>query len=185
MAKERTTLQEYKKYKKLDTTLRVSKYVLPTIPVIVVGGVNWQEWFVKQGTSLPFGLATMLIAILSSLFAYSKSKNEKEQKVSPFFYIGAILAMFGISFLLLSNILREMGLMFMFAVLGIIGGGVMDQVDTDFVKERKNEYKELVDTNELDSRIRKKNEAKEQRKLKAEQERKELEESSKNKQAVE
>ena len=134
MARERTTLQEYKKYKKLDTTLRVSKYVLPTIPVIVVGGVNWQEWFCKQGTSLPFGLATMLIAILSSLFAYSKSKNEKEQKVSPFFYIGAILAMFGISFLLLSNILREMGLMFMFAVLGIIGGGVMDQVDTDFVK---------------------------------------------------
>lgn len=185
MARERTTLQEYKKYKKLDTTLRVSKYVLPTIPVIVVGGVNWQEWFVKQGTSLPFGLATMLIAVLSALFAYSKSKNEKEQKVSPFFYIGAILAMFGISFLLLSNILREMGLMFMFAVLGIIGGGVMDQVDTDFVKERKNEYKELVDTNELDSRVRKKNEAKQQRKLKAEQERKELEESSKNKQAVE
>lgn len=185
MARERTTLQEYKKYKKLDTTLRVSKYVLPTIPVIVVGGVNWQEWFVKQGTSLPFGLATMLIAILSSLFAYSKSKNEKEQKVSPFFYIGAILAMFGISFLLLSNILREMGLMFMFAVLGIIGGGLIDQIDTDIVKERKNEYKELVDTNQLDNKTRKKALAKEERRKKAEQERKELEESSKNKQAVE
>lgn len=185
MSKERTTLQEYKKYKKLDTTLRVSKYVLPTLPVVIAMGVNWEEWFCKQGTSLPFGLATMLIAVLSALFAYSKSKNEKEQKVSPFFYIGAILGIFGLSFLLLSNILREMGLMFIFVVLGIIGGGFIDQIDTDIVKERKNEYKELVDTNQLDNRTRKKALAKEERRKKAEQERKELEESSKNKQAVE
>ena len=131
--------------------------------------------------ALELQIANVISWIAAVTFAYFtnrkwvfENKDKANLKEASKFYLSRV-----------STLLIDMGLMFIFVVLGIIGGGFIDQIDTDIVKERKNEYKELVDTNQLDNRTRKKALAKEERRKKAEQERKELEESSKNKQAVE
>lgn len=168
MNKERTTLQNYNSYKRLHRVMFYGKFALPIIPAIIVTGVNWDEWFTKQGVSMPFGIATMLIAILMAIYSYSKSENTANgNKVSPFFFIGIILSILACSFMLLASILNQMGLMFIYVVAGVFGAGAVDQVDKTLIKERVSEYKELVETNELDNRIRKKNKAKQERKDKA------------------
>lgn len=168
--KEKTTLQEYNKWKKIHYSFKYGKYLAPLIPATVITGINWNEWFNQQGLSLPFGFATLLIAILGSIFAYSKSENESNNNnVSPFFYIGAILAMLGISFALLANILSQMGLMFLFTVMGIFGGGGLDQFDRTLVVNNLAEYKGLVETNQLDKKSQKRAYREEKARLESQQ----------------
>lgn len=165
----KTTLQTSKTLKRTHYAVYFGKFLVPVIPALIVTGVNWDEWFNKQGVSLPFGIATMLIAILIAIYSYSKSENQANgNKISPFFFIGAILSIFACSFLLLANILSQMGLMFIYVIAGIFGAGALDQVDKSIITSRMKEYNELVDKYDLDERKLKKKQAKEERRKKAE-----------------
>lgn len=168
MAKEKTTLQYYKSWKATKYALYGTKWVAPIVPAVVITSINWEQWFAEQGASLPSGFAMLLLSILTTILAMSKKDEIVEKKVSYMFYLAGLIAIWGFAFMLLGNIMRDMGMMFLYTCLGIIGGGVADQVNKGLVSDRLTEYKQLVDDNQLDP----KSSARAQRKAKAEQERK-------------
>jgi len=165
--KQKTTLQIYKKKKKERIALRIGKYGLCAVPMTVVTAVNWDEWFAKTSGSLPFGFCTLLVALLTTIYAISKKDNEKDEKVSSLYFICALLCVWGVSFLLLSNILYTMGEMFLFTAIGVACGGTCDQINMSYMNASIDEYKRLVEENCLD----KKSLAKQERQEKAKRER--------------
>lgn len=167
--REKTTLQYYKSWKATKYALYGTKWVAPVVPAVVITGINWEEWFTNQGASLPSGLAMLLVSILTTILAMSKKDEIVEKKVSYMFYLAGILAIWGVAFMLLASIMDQMGMMLIYTCLGIIGGGVADQVNKGLVNDRLLEYKQLIDENCLD----KKAIAKQERKEKAKRERQE------------
>jgi hypothetical protein len=177
MAKEKkeiTTLGYYKRWKVAKYGLNATKWLSPFAPATAITIANWEEWFAKQGTTLPFGFASLLISILITILAMSKKDEFVEKKVSYMFYLAGVIAMWGVSFMLLANIMNTMGMMFMFTAMGIIGGGGAEQVNKSLVSARISEYKQLVDENGLDKKAQakalRKEKALKERELKAQEE---------------
>ncbi len=168
--KSKTTVQNLKKWQRVDKTIKYGKYFLPMIPAVAVTGYKWDEWFNASGFQLPWGLATMLIAIFYTLFSYYKEDNKQNQKYSPFFSVGLTLAIWGAVFFLLANILSQMALMFMFVVISVFISGGLDQYDKTTVQNRIQEYSGLVKEYDLDEKKRKAELEKEERRKKAQQE---------------
>ena len=148
--KEKTTLQYYKSWKATKYALYGTKWVAPVVPATIITGVNWEEWFNKQGATLPSGLAMLLISILLTILAMSKKDEVVEKKVSYMFYLAGILAIWGVAFMLLASIMDQMGMMLIFTCIGIVGGASADQVNKSLVNDRLLEYKQLIDENCLD-----------------------------------
>lgn len=167
--KEKTTLQIYKAKKREKLALSIGKYGLCAVPMAVVTGVNWNDWFSQTKGSLPFGFCTLLVALLTTVYAISKKDNEKEEKVSSMYFICALLCIWGVSFLLLANIMYTMGEMLLFTALGVLTGATCDQINMSYMNASIDEYKRLVEDNCLD----KKSIAKAERKEKAQREREE------------
>lgn len=165
--KETSTLTYYKRWKAAKGTLNVAKFVAPCVPAAIITGINWDEWFVQTNGGLPVGFATLLIGIFASIYGYCNKDKIIKESISPFFFITTIMAIFGVSFLLLANIMQTMGLTFLYTCIGLLSGGIMDQVNKTTVESRVKEYKQLVEENCLDTKSTKRA----QRKAKAEQER--------------
>lgn len=170
MAKQKTTLQHYRNWQIGKNALYVAQWSTPFIPATVITAINWEEWFANQGWTMPFGFATLLVGIFVSILSFYKNDEDAEKKVSGLYQICFILAIFGVSFLLLANIMNQMGFFFLATAGGCLGGATANQVNKTKVKPRIAEYKELIDANFLD----KKSQEKEQRRLQAESEGKQV-----------
>lgn len=175
--KKSKTLSAYRGWTALDYSLKASKYVAPLVPATVMTLVNWDEWFVKSGASLPFGFATLLIAVLLSVVAIAKKDKVVNEKISYIYFIGAILGVWAISFMFLANIFSQIGQMVLWTALGVTAGATADEVDMLLAKPRRAEYKELIETHHLSASAKKRQERKERARLEAENE-------SKNAQAI-
>ena len=165
-----TTLTYYKRWKAGHFALYGGKYLIPCVPAAVITGVNWDEWFVNAGASLPFGFASLLIAVIATIVAISSKDKILEKKVSPLFTIALVMAIWAISFMFLANIFQQIGQMLLWTVAGIVGGGIADQVDKSLITERVNEYKELIEENSLNKSSKKREERRQKAKEEARKE---------------
>lgn len=154
--KERTTLQTYKSLKRGRIALEAGKYAMPLIPAGVMTGVNWEVWFKNCGASLPFGFTTLIFAVVLSILGISKKDNLVKEKLSGLVYLALTFACFGLAFKFLSNIMNQMGDVFLWTALAICGSFGVDQVDKTVMDKNIAFYKDLVDKNELDPRAKKK-----------------------------
>lgn len=176
--KKSQTLKSCEKWQGARVSLYVAKYLAPVLPATVISLVNWEEWFAQTSWSLPYGLATLIIAILSTVIGITKKDKLVETKVSPIFFIALIMSIWGIAFLFLANIMQEVAYMLLWTCLGILASATADEVNTQVVEPRIEEYKTLI----VENGLSKKQQAKIERQKKAEQEAKEFAE---NYQAVE
>lgn len=150
------TISAYKKWKLTGSAFWLGKYLLPITPATVITAINWNDWFVDAGASLPMGFASLLISVLVTIISIAKKDDLVEKNVSSLFFIAGIMAVWAISFMFLANILQQMGQMLLFTVAGIVGGGITDQLDMKLAKPRIAEYKKLIEENGLDKRSQKK-----------------------------
>lgn len=164
MAKENKqkskTVSTYHKWQATKVGLYVGKYLAPCVPATVITAVNWDEWFVKSGASLPFGFATLLISVIVTILAITKGDDLVSKNVSKIYYIAGVMAVWSISFMFLANILQQMGQMLLWTIAGIVTAGTCDQVNMSLVNSRINEYKTLIEENCLNSSARKRAERK-------------------------
>lgn len=170
MAKVKTTERHYKNWKKAKVGLYIAQWSMPFIPATVITAVNWNDWFANQGLSLPFGFVSLLVSVLLSILAIYKRDDDAEKKISPIYSVAMILAVWGSTFLLLANIMDQMGFMFLATAGGVVGSATASQVNKSKIQPRIDEYRKLLDENVLD----KKAQAKEQREIQAKEEAKQV-----------
>lgn len=176
--KEVSTLTLRNRWRVAHYGMKVSTYLAPCIPASIVTGVHWDEWFKASGGggwSLPFGFATLLIAILLSIALILKKDEEIMKKVSPIIYATIIVTLLGISFMFLANIGNVIGQMFMYTAAGLIASLGADQFDKLKAYPKYKEYQKLVTDFGLDkkaaAKLARRKKAREEALAKAEKER--------------
>lgn len=150
--KQRTTIEKYKYWRNWNVGLTATKFAMPMIPFGVVLGLNWSDWVgnsPSEGWSIGIGFGMLIVATISGIVAVWKKDELIESKVSAVFYIAIIMAVIGFGFKMLASMINEMGNMFLYISMGIVGSGVLDQVNKSAIAPRVKFYKNLVETNGL------------------------------------
>lgn len=169
MKKKKTTIQHYNSWKRLKYGLYAFQWTAPIIPATIITAINWQEWF-KENNSLPFGFVSLLVSVLLSILMIYKRDETAESKVSPIYSVAMIIAVWGVTFLLLGSLMNNMGVLFLATAGGCVGSGTANQVIQSKVQPMIDEYRKLIDENLLD----KKAFEKEQRAIQAKEEAKQV-----------
>lgn len=168
------TLQTFKRWKALKVGLYAGMFSAPILPATITTIINWDEWFAQAGVNLPFGFASLLVTTILGIVGIWKKDEIVSKAVSAIYYVALVFACLGATNLLLSSLFSTVGQMFLLTAGGLVASGTCDQVNRNLVTKRIEEYAELVEKNELDPRVKKKNERKERAKLQAEEEAKHL-----------
>lgn len=176
MAKEKkpmTTLHKRNALRLGARSLKTLSYGAPVIPVSIMVGINWDEWFVKsgQGWSVSMGFIMLILSTLLTYLSIAKKKKLIE-KFSAFWNVALIVICWAISFLFLSSILRELGMMLLYIGFSLVGAAISDEVETRVIEPKLSFYQGLVSEYGLDKK-------EERRKAKLEAKRKQAEEEAK------
>ena len=154
MAKEKKikskTVSTYKKWNAAKWGLFAGQFAAPVVPAAVMTAVNWEEWFAKSGHSLPLGFASLLVTVILAVVGLWKKNEIVEKSVSIVFYLSLLFFMIGVTCCFLASLFSQVGYMFMATGGGLLASGICDQVNKSIVNERVNEYRKLIDDNNLD-----------------------------------
>lgn len=175
--KEKTTLQTYKAIKRGHVAMSVSKYVLPAVPAVIVGTVNWNDWFKNAGTSLPLAFIGLIIASVSAVLAIYKKDQLEKKGVTPLIIVFLEFLIIGAIFKAISSIANDFGNMFLAVAGGIAASLIDDQIDQKVVMPKVQIYEKLVEENDLDPKLVKKKNKDLKREEKAKRERQAIEEA--------
>lgn len=173
--KQRTTLQQRNRFRRLKYSMKMMSYSLPLVPVFTMIGINWNEWFITAQDGLRVA-SGFLFLVVSTLFTYLSIAKKKKllEKASAFWNVSIIIICWGITLLFLSNILSDLGMMLLYIGFGIIASACLDETETRLVEDKYQFYQKLVTDNGLDTKENKKKakllKAQEQAKKEAEQE---------------
>jgi len=180
MKKEKTTLQQYKKYKRIDKSLKAGVIATPTMPLIIMTAVNWESWFGKAGISLPIGFTALLGATVGAIIAILRSDTIFKKKELVLLSLGLIFCVLGLVDMWLASLIHQLGVIMLSIGGSCVGSFVEFKVDEKLVQPRVAEYKELVETYALDPKSAAKKARKEKAKQEAEEKaKKEAEEKEK------
>lgn len=149
MAKEKKQLtlkQKSNKYRALQYSTFIGKYLALLTPFIVMGCVNAQEWFYQdEGWKVGLGgtLALALLGIVMTLVTKDDTKDNKSLGK-----IALIMGWFTATFIviLLEDILNQMATIMIFGSIGLCAAVGIDFANKDF-KTKADLYKNtLVET---------------------------------------
>lgn len=155
--KQRTTLQERNRLRRIKYSMKTMSYSLPLVPVFTMVGINWNEWFITAQDGLRVA-SGFLFLVISTLFTYLSIAKKKKilEKASAFWNVSIIIICWGITLLFLSNILNDLGMMLLYIGFGIIASACLDEVETRSVESKYQFYQKLVTDNGLDAKENKK-----------------------------
>ena len=148
-----------------NTTMWGAKFAMPFVPATVMTIINWDEWFANTHGNLPMGFILLLVGSLIAVIGIWKKDKLMESKVSPLFVFALALVCVAGSFLLLSNILYQTGMMFMYCAAGVVAAAIDDQVQQSVVAPALKEIEEDIKEGGLDKKTNKR-EARRQKRLK-------------------
>lgn len=121
--KELTATQTKNKYRALQYTFTGCEFLSIIAPYVVIGAVNFDEYFVyntegwKVGTGGTIALALMGFAV----FAVGKKKDEASKHTNGFVTLGLLWLAIGFLFFMLSSILGDMAMIMVCGSAGIFG----------------------------------------------------------------
>ncbi len=156
MAKQRkpmTTVAKRNWLSFADKATRVGYYGAPLVPVAVMVGINWDEWFVKShnGWTVGGGFIMLVLSTLLTYFAIAKKKKLFEQ-FSAFWSVAIILVSWAVALLLLSRLLSDLGFMLLYIAFGVVGSAILDETDTRVLKPKAEFYANLCRDTGLDAK---------------------------------
>lgn len=145
MAKKPLTLTQKKnKYRALQYTTFVGKYIALLTPFIVMGIVNAEDWFYTDGgwkVGLGGTLALALLGIITALVTNDDAKrNESMSKIA--LLLGWIAATFVI--ILIEDILNQIATIMIFGSIGLFAAVGIDFASKDF-KNKADKYKATIE----------------------------------------
>lgn len=150
--KTKTTLQKYKTWRNATYALAGSEFAMPLIPFGIILGINWSDWVGNsqaEGWSIGLGFGMLIVATIMAMIGIWKKNDLINSKVSAIFYVAIVFAVVGFGLKLLASMINQLGDMFLYVALGVVGSGVVDQVNKAAVKPRMEFYSKLVKENGL------------------------------------
>ena len=170
------TVSTYKKLKAGKIALNVGTFLAPIVPATVVTIINWEEWFQKSSSSLPFGFASILITVVIAILGVLKSDTVFKKADIALYFLACLFACIGITCMFLASLFEQMGLMWVYTSAGLLGSGVCVTVNKKVIEPQIDFYKGLIADNCLDNKSKRKQERIERAQQEARREAEELEE---------
>lgn len=146
-----TTKQQKTKHRALQYTAIGGMFGSVLTPFIILGAINFEDWFKSDG-GWKIGLgATLGMAVVGIAIFLVTKKKEKESKVTDG-WITFIVCWFAVAFIakLFENIYSQIFEIMMWTGLGICGAFGLDLVSKD-QKRKADTIAEIIDETEKDS----------------------------------
>ena len=145
------TMKSYKRWRNAHIALKATEYSAPFVPLGIVLGVNWNEWFPQNGehTSVAVGLIMALASTVVAVAAIVKKDSDFMKKIGLFIVFAFEFIGWGIVCVLLSKIALELGKALICTGAGLIATATADVVDKSAINNKYLEMKKLVDDNGL------------------------------------
>lgn len=145
MEKKQLTLkQKQTKYRALQYTTFVGKYIALLTPFIVMGCVNAQDWFYQEeGWKVGLG-GTLALALLGIIMALVTKDDAKDNKNIG--KIALVMCWFAATFImvLLEDILNQIATIMIFGSIGLCAAVGIDFAGADF-KAKADKYKATIE----------------------------------------
>lgn len=141
--KQLTAKQKQTKYRALQYSTFVGEFVSIILPFVIMGAVNYEEWFVgESGWKVGLG-GTLALALLGIAVLLITRKKEDTSITSG--YITLVVGWFAVAFLfvLLADIIEQMAMIMFFGGIGILGAFGLDMTSKNF-KAKADLYKETI-----------------------------------------
>ena len=139
-----TTKQKKTKYRTLQYATFGGEFLSILTPFIILGAVNYEEWFLNEnGWRIGLG-GTLALAILGiSVFLIGKKKEDNSITNG---YIALVLGWFTVAFIfvLLANIMDQIATIMFFGGIGLLGAFGLDLASQDF-KKKADAYKQAIE----------------------------------------
>ena len=146
MAKKQLTVkQKQTRYRALQYTTFVSEFISILTPFIIMGAVNYEDWFVSEnGWKVGLG-GTLALALLGIAVLLVTKKKEDEKITSG--YITLIIGWFAVAFIfvLLASIIEQIAMIMFFGGIGLLGAFGLDMTSKNF-KAKADTYKNALNT---------------------------------------
>ena len=150
--KELTATQTKNKYRALQYTFVGCEFLSIITPYVVIGAVNFDEYFVynaegwKVGTGGTIALALMGFAV----FAIGKKKDEASKHTNGFVTLGLLWLAIGFLFFMLSSILGDMAMIMVCGSAGIFGALGLN-IASESMKKKADLYQTAINEANKDS----------------------------------
>ena len=138
--KELTAKQKQNKYRALQYSTFVGEFISIILPFVIMGAVNYEDWFVSEsGWKVGLG-GTLALALLGIAVLLITKKKEDEKITSG--YIALIIGWFAVAFIfvLLASIIEQIAMIMFFGGIGILGAFGLDMTSKNF-KAKAEMYK--------------------------------------------
>ena len=141
--KKLTVVQKKNKYRGLQYTTFVGEFVSILTPFIIMGAVNYDEWFTTE-EGWKVGLGGTLALALMGIAVFLVTKKKEDDKITGG-YITLIVGWFAVAFIfmLLASIMEQITTIMMFGGLGLLGAFGLDMTGKNF-KAKADQYKEII-----------------------------------------
>lgn len=144
--KELSATQTKNKYRALQYTFTGCQFLSIIAPYVVIGAVNFDEYFVyntegwKVGTGGTIALALMGFAC----FAVGKKKDESNKYTNGYLTLGLLWLAIGFLFFMLSSILGDMAMIMVCGSAGIFGALGLN-LASENMKAKADLYKKAIE----------------------------------------
>lgn len=132
MAKKLTLKQQLNKYRALQYSTFVGEFISIILPFVILGAVNYEDWFVSEnGWKVGLG-GTLALALLGIAVLLITKKKEDEKITSG--YITLVIGWFAVAFIfvLLADIIEQIATIMFFGGIGILGAFGLDMTSKNF-----------------------------------------------------
>ena len=142
--KQLTTTQKKNRYRAIQYTAFGGEFVSILTPYIILGAVNFQEWFVNNPDSWKIGLGGSLALALMGIAVLLVGKKKENEKITDG-YIALIVGWFAVAFifLLLASIMDQIASIMMYGGLGLLGAFGLDMTSKSY-KKKADMYKDAI-----------------------------------------
>ena len=143
MAQKKTAKQQLTKYRALQYSTFVGEFVSVITPFIIMGAVNYEDWFVSED-GWKVGLGGALALALMGIAVFLVTKQKDDEKITNGF-ITLIVGWFLVAFifLLLSSIMEQITTIMFFGGIGLLAAFGLDITSKQF-KEKAVLYKTTI-----------------------------------------
>jgi len=143
--KELTVVQTKNRYRAFQYLCHGGEYLSILTPYIIMGSINFDEWFVQNPEGWKVGLGGSLALALLGIATFFVSKNKEDKKTTDG-YIALIVGWFAVAFILmlLASVINEMATIMFYGGIGLAGAFGLDMVSKDF-KKKADMYKLAIE----------------------------------------
>lgn len=141
--KQLTAKQKQTKYRALQYTTFIGEFISILTPFIIMGAVNYDEWFTTE-EGWKVGLGGTLALALMGIAVFLVTKKKEDEKITGG-YITLIVGWFAVAFIfmLLASIMEQITTIMMFGGLGLLGAFGLDIASHNF-KDKADLYKKTI-----------------------------------------